>query len=144
MSDRDYYSPQQLKNTERLRTIGEQESQIANLQKSIAQMEKKLQELTQQHKRIFETLQNQIFAGKRQENGSFVLTFSEGTIAEDLGVTTKDVEGKTITEIFHPDMAPFVQQKFEEAFSGCCVWYEFEQNKRFYITQISPFWKAIR
>ncbi|MCR8998423.1 hypothetical protein, partial [Brevibacillus laterosporus] len=71
MSDRDYYSPQQLKNTERLRTIGEQESQIANLQKSIAQMEKKLQELTQQHKRIFETLQNQIFAGKRQEDGSF-------------------------------------------------------------------------
>ncbi|MGG0792949.1 EAL domain-containing protein [Brevibacillus laterosporus] len=138
MSDRDYYSPQQLRNNERLHTIGEQESQIANLQRSLAQMENKLQELTQQHKRIFETLQTQIFAGKRQEDGSVVLTFSEGKVAKDLGVTTKDVEGKTVTEIFRPDIAPFVQQKFEEAFSGCCVWFEFEQNERFYITQISP------
>ncbi|QOS97755.1 EAL domain-containing protein [Brevibacterium sp. JNUCC-42] len=138
MSDRDHYSPQQLRNNERLRTIREQEHQIANLQKSMAQMEKKLQETTQQHMRILETLHNQIFAVKRQENGSFVLTLSEGKIAENLGVTTKDVEGKTVTEIFRPDFVPVVQQKFEEAFSGSCVWYEFEQNERFYITQISP------
>src|SRR5687767_2207997 len=67
---------------------------------------------------IVRTLPDVVFRCVKDARGRIVWTLNEGRLAEEFHVTTKDVRGKTLHEMFPPEVADRQLPWFEAAFRG--------------------------
>lgn len=70
---------------------------------------------------IVRTLPDVVFRCVKDARGRIVWTLNEGRLAEEFHVTTKDVRGKTLYEMFPPEVADRQLPFFEAAFRGEAV-----------------------
>lgn len=82
-------------------------------------------------------LQNQLFKLNRNQQGEIIYTLFEGREARVLGLTTKEIYGKTVYEVL-PHSAAELILHYEKAFSGERVQYEIELFGKTYYTSLSP------
>ena len=82
---------------------------------------------------------NQVFRYRKNKNDRYVVTFSEGEIAESLGFITKQVKGKTLAEVMGEDEADKLKPYFFRAFEGENVEYDFQFGERWFYTKLLPF-----
>ena len=96
-------------------------------------------QLAAEFKRTIDGLQNQVFRYRLDESGNYRVTFSEGQLAKNLGLTTDLIKGKTlgffVGETGWLELKPY----FDEAFSGAKVSYEFQHDSKWYYTTLIPF-----
>lgn len=88
--------------------------------------------------RTVENVNNQIFKYSRNEEGQFTVTLSEGKIAQEFGLTTKQLQGKRIEEILLTCQVSDILPLFEKAFNGHFVEYESRIGDRTFLTTLSP------
>jgi signal transduction histidine kinase len=79
---------------------------------------------------IVRTLPDVVFRCVKDARGRIVWTLNEGRLAEEFHVTTKDVRGKTLHEMFPPDVAERQLPFFEAAFRGEAVEWTNEMGGR--------------
>jgi signal transduction histidine kinase len=79
---------------------------------------------------IVRTLPDVVFRCVKDERGRIVWTLNEGRLAEEIHVTTKDVRGKTLHEMFPPEVADRQLPFFEAAFRGEAVEWTNEMGGR--------------
>ncbi|MFP4047460.1 MAG: PAS domain S-box protein [Bacteroidales bacterium] len=82
---------------------------------------------------------NQVFRYRKNKNDRYVVTFSEGEIAESFGFTTNQVKGKTLAEVIGEDEADKLKPYFFRAFEGETVEYDFQSGDRWFYTKLLPF-----
>lgn len=85
-----------------------------------------------------ENVHNQIFKYRRNENGEFTVTLSEGKLAQEFGLTTKYLQGKKIGEILLSCKEESILALFEKAYNGHVVEYESSYGDRTFTTTLSP------
>ncbi|MGE5703394.1 MAG: EAL domain-containing protein [Clostridia bacterium] len=89
-------------------------------------------------RRTVKNLQNGVFKIVMDTDGRITYTLCEGKIAEELGLTTEHMMGKTSDEIFPGDVAERLENHFYQAMTGEVVNFELEfSGMVFYIT-LSP------
>jgi signal transduction histidine kinase len=79
---------------------------------------------------IVRTLPDVVFRCVKDARGRIVWTLNEGRLAEEFHVTTKDVRGKTLHEMFPPEVADRQLPHFEAAFRGEAVEWTNEMGGR--------------
>jgi len=67
---------------------------------------------------IVRMLPDVVFRCVKDEKGIIRWTLNEGRLAEEFHVTTKDIQGKSLSEMFPPDVAARQLPHFEAAFRG--------------------------
>jgi signal transduction histidine kinase len=67
---------------------------------------------------IVRTLPDVIFRCEKRADGAIVWTLNEGRLAEEFHLTTRDVYGKTLEQMFPPDAVERLRPHFERAFEG--------------------------
>lgn len=101
--------------------------------------EKALQEaLENDFRQMIKKLANLIFTVNIDEDNHFILTLSEGRIAEKLGITTNDLQNKRIKDFFPPTVSKFMEPHFQEAYSGEYVSFEGELWGIDFLIHLSP------
>ena len=98
-------------------------------------------EIAEEFKHTIQGLHNQIFRYRKNKQGEYVLIISEGKIAEELGITTDKIKGKTIPRIFNKDMYYKISPFFKKAFTGETVKYQTGFCGRCFETILAPFEK---
>lgn len=88
-------------------------------------------------RQTIKSLQNCIMKVRRNEQEQIVFILSEGKIAEQLGITTEQVEGKSLLEVFQ-DRYTDIEQYYEQAFAGVGSQFEAQYGNRFFLTSLSP------
>lgn len=88
-------------------------------------------------RRTIKSLQNCIYKVKRNELGEVVFTLSEGKIAEKLSITTEQVEGKTLREVWKADFEQ-VERYYEQAFAGTGSQFEMHYEGSYFFVSLSP------
>ena len=88
--------------------------------------------------RTVENVHNQIFKYSRNHEGQFMVTLSEGKIAQEFGLTTKHLQGKRIEEILLTCKVTDILPLFEKAYNGHVVEYESSIGARTFTTTLSP------
>ncbi|MEI7024399.1 EAL domain-containing protein [Paenibacillus sp. y28] len=89
-------------------------------------------------RRTVKNLQNCIFKIVTEQGGSITFTLCEGKIAEELGLTTDRVLGKTSRQMFPNEAAEQLEAHFCKAFDGEIVNLELELAGHFYFITLSP------
>jgi diguanylate cyclase (GGDEF)-like protein/PAS domain S-box-containing protein len=103
------------------------------------QREKTFQKSLQDHfQKTVQNLQNLVFIFKKSDDNSFVYTLFEGKLAQELGLTTNKVFGKTAREIFPRDVANVLEEYQQRAMSGEVVHYEIKMDNRYFNNTLSP------
>lgn len=90
---------------------------------------------------FIETLKNLqigIFKMKRDEFGQFYYTMAEGKLLEEIGASSKKLNHKTPNEIFSGELARLKETKYEQAFNGQRVNYEFEAYGKLIHVDVTP------
>ncbi len=82
-----------------------------------------------------------VFKMKRDETGRMYCSFFEGKIAQDLGIDTKWMIGKTFHDAFPRSQADFLVKTYERAFQGERLHYELEARGRMFFNSVSPTWE---
>lgn|GEM_PF-1448449 len=83
-------------------------------------------------------LPNQVFRYYRDDENDYVITFSEGGIAEEFGMTTDKVAGKSLEEVMGEEAASKYKEYYDRAFAGETVRFEVEQYGRWFFNIVSP------
>lgn len=83
------------------------------------------------------SLPNQVFRYRRNEEGEFVITFSEGGVAEGFGKTDR-ITGKTLREVFGEGAREKYGEYCDRAFNGETVRFETKQGSRWFLNVVSP------
>ncbi|KXA96643.1 hypothetical protein AKJ38_02900 [candidate division MSBL1 archaeon SCGC-AAA259I14] len=99
-------------------------------------------ELKQVSKDFEETLggfPGHVFRVRRDEEGNFFVTLSEGQIAEKFDITTEKVEGGGLSELFPEDVSPKVFEHYERAFSGEQTKFQVSIKGRWFETELRPY-----
>jgi len=111
-------------------------SKIDELQKAIFEAQEKAKNLTD----ITKSLETHIFRVRKDNNGRYIIVFSEGQIAEKYQMTTADVKGKTISKVFGESLYQDMKAGYEKAFSGETAHLRgFLFRKRYFSTILTPF-----
>jgi len=84
-------------------------------------------------------LQSQVFRYRINGKGEYVVTLSEGKIAEQYGITTENIKGKTVRQIFGDKMWDSISSYYQRAFAGEQVRYQMEFEGRWCEVTLSPF-----
>jgi PAS domain S-box-containing protein len=88
--------------------------------------------------RTVENVHNHIFKYSRNKDGQFVVTLSEGKIAQEFGLTTKNLRGKGFEEVLLTCDAANLLHHFEKAYKGHVMDYESTIGARTFTTTLSP------
>lgn len=83
-------------------------------------------------------LPNQVFRYRLDEENNYVITFSEGRIAEEFGMTTDEVEGKTLEEVMGKEAASKYAKYYDRVFAGETVRFEAKHGGRWFFNVVSP------
>ncbi|MCM0648335.1 hypothetical protein NBE98_08100 [Clostridium swellfunianum] len=80
---------------------------------------------------ILDALENMVFKIRKDEFGKKRIMLSEGKLAKKLGITTKEIYGKTVIDIYPIETARYMDVHQEMAFGGQNVEFELmlESNK---------------
>ncbi|MGE7269904.1 ATP-binding protein [Brevibacillus panacihumi] len=89
-------------------------------------------------RQTLQNLQNVVFTYTKREDGTLIYNLYEGRIAEELGLTTDRIYGKTLHEVFTAEKADYLTHFYNEAFKGTTVTYEFEYAGRIFYNVLSP------
>ncbi|SFK21240.1 diguanylate cyclase (GGDEF) domain-containing protein [Halobacillus dabanensis] len=81
---------------------------------------------------------NLVFKVIKAEDGSFRYSMFEGRLAQGIGLTTKNVKGRTPEEVFGSDGSLFYKDKYSLGFSGEVVSYKHYYQGRTFYTTLSP------
>jgi PAS domain S-box-containing protein len=82
---------------------------------------------------------NQLFRYRKRSDHQYIVTFSEGEIAENFNFTTRQVKGKTLDEVMGKEHAGLLKTYFSRAFKGETVEYDFQIGERWFYTKLLPF-----
>ncbi len=82
---------------------------------------------------------NQLFRYRERGDHQYLVTFSEGEIAEDFNFTTQQAKGKTLDEVMGEEHADKLKTYFSRAFKGETVEYDFQLGERWFYTKLLPF-----
>jgi len=95
------------------------------------------QAMSNDFRRTIKSLHNCIFKVKLNEDGEIVFTLSEGKLAEQLDMSTENVEGKLLREVWKViyDEVGFY---YEQAFQGNGGQFEIQHEGRFFLVSLSP------
>lgn len=100
------------------------------------------------HRKLFEdmrqtmrSLPNAVFRLERNETGKLVYTLSEGKIAEELGLTTDRVLGKSEADIFDAESSARTSTHIQKAMGGEYTQLEIELDGRSYHKIMAPYYK---
>jgi diguanylate cyclase (GGDEF)-like protein/PAS domain S-box-containing protein len=85
-----------------------------------------------------QNLQNLVFKFRKANNGSFIYTLFEGKLAQELGITTDKVFGKTAREIYSSEIAGYLKSYHQRAMSGEVVQYELKLANKYLYNTLSP------
>lgn len=88
-------------------------------------------------RRTVENLHNHIFKYKRDEDGQFVFTLSEGKLAREFGLTTDRISGKRLQEVLQL-CSEDIMTMYEKAYEGHVLEYESAMGERIFTTTLSP------
>lgn len=88
-------------------------------------------------RRTIKNLQNCIFKLKRNDQGHIIFTLNEGKIAEQLRITTDQVENMEIRQVWREQFTQ-VEKYFERAFNGCSDQFEMRIEDLYYYVSLSP------
>ena len=88
--------------------------------------------------KTIKSLPNQVFRYRRNEEDEYVITFSEGGIAEKFDMTTEKVKGETLEEVFGKEAVTKYGEYYDRAFEGETVRFEAKQAGRWFFNVISP------
>ena len=83
-------------------------------------------------------LENWIFKYIQNANGQFVLTLSEGKVAERLGIVTKSIYNKEVKNVFPEYIVPIINHNFLEAYKGKPVNFEVQVLNVDFLVYLSP------
>ncbi|MGO0060816.1 ATP-binding protein [Brevibacillus fluminis] len=89
-------------------------------------------------RQTLQNLQNVVFTYTKREDGVFIYTLYEGKIAEELGLTTDTIFGKTLHQVFTAKKADYLTRFYKEAYKGIPVTYEFEYAGKMFHNVLSP------
>lgn len=89
-------------------------------------------------RQTLQNLQNVVFTYTKREDGVFIYTLYEGKIAEELGLTTDTIFGKTLHQVFTKEKADYLTRFYKEAYTGITVTYEFEYAGKMFHNVLSP------
>lgn len=94
--------------------------------------------IAEEFRRVTRMLPHVIFMARKHGNGDISLVFNEGAIAEDLGLTTDVVAGRSLQEVFPPDLLEVAVPAYERAFSGEQVKFRSYLGERVYNNVARP------
>ncbi|TLS37048.1 PAS domain S-box protein [Pseudalkalibacillus caeni] len=87
---------------------------------------------------LLENAYNIIFKVKKLEDGSFLYTSAHGKHASEVGLRTIELVGRTVDEVFPPNIAEIFKERYATAFTGKVVQYETALYDRIFLTTLSP------
>jgi PAS domain S-box-containing protein len=67
---------------------------------------------------IVAMLPDVVFKCEKRADGKIYWLLNEGKLAEEFGLTTEKVNGKSLEELFPPDVTPHLLEHFERCFAG--------------------------
>jgi PAS domain S-box-containing protein len=88
-----------------------------------------------------QALDNLVFRLTLGKDGRLTYELSEGKIAQNMGLTTDVVYGKTLADLFPPDILELVQPHMDQALAGEPVSFEIEVGERVMIESLSPYFE---
>ncbi|WP_169306712.1 ATP-binding protein [Cohnella pontilimi] len=91
-----------------------------------------------------QALDNLVFKLTLGKDGRLTFELSEGKIARSMGMTTDEVYGKTLSDLFPADVMEIVQPHVEKALSGEPTSFELETGDRVIIKSLSPYYEQGR
>ncbi|MGE5701428.1 MAG: ATP-binding protein [Clostridia bacterium] len=89
-------------------------------------------------RQTLQNLQNVVFTYSKREDGTLIYNLYEGKIAEELGLTTDTIYGKTLHQVFTAEQADYLTRYYQEAYKGTTVTYEFEYAGKMFHNVLSP------
>ena len=91
-------------------------------------------------KKTISKLPSHIFRLKKDDEGDIKSVLSEGNVAKDFDITTEDIKGKKVENIFsNKETYKQLKPYWEKAFSGENVDFEIEMKDTWFKTVITPF-----
>ncbi|MFC3882272.1 EAL domain-containing protein [Bacillus songklensis] len=97
-----------------------------------------IQKLKDDFNHTVKNLQNGVFKVRKDENGNFIYTMSEGKLLNQLGINTEILFNKAPNDVFSPEIAAIKHTQYEKAFNGNRVNYEIELSGRLLFIDLSP------
>lgn len=82
--------------------------------------------------RIIKMLPDVIFICEKRADGKIYWTLNEGKLAEEFGLTTKEIEGKSLEELFPGGASEYIRTEFENAFKGIAKEFVNEMGGRYF------------
>lgn len=87
---------------------------------------------------ILNTMHNFVFKVEKDSEGHYFYQFGEGKLLNQLGFTRGYIFNKRLDELFDTDLSRYFQKKYDRAFKGETITYDFSfQNFRLFTT-LSP------
>ena len=81
---------------------------------------------------IIRALPDVVFRCERRGDGKIYWTLNEGKLAEEFHLTTKEIAGRPLQELFPPETAARLQESFDRAFEGKSEEFVNELGGRFF------------
>lgn len=101
--------------------------------------EKERYKIAEEFKRTLQGLPNQVFKYKKDNNGDYYVSFSEGRIADEMNITTDKIVGKCLKEVVGLENSRKLVSYYNEAFGGAKASYDFFIFNRWFSTTLMPF-----
>lgn len=79
-----------------------------------------------------------VFYVSKDESGQFVYLLGEGRLSHEFGLTTTQIYNKTPREVYVDKIADILEEKYEKAYSGEIVTYDYSYNGHHVFTTLSP------
>ena len=102
------------------------------------QAEEDKSRVSEAYKFTLQHMDNNVFRLRRREDGAIVYMLNEGSIPQDLGLSTEVVYGKILKEVSGEDLAKSASPYFDRVFRGEIVSYEADINGVVFSTILSP------
>jgi PAS domain S-box-containing protein len=100
--------------------------------------------IAEELKKTIQILPNIVFKVKKDDDGNVFLTFNEGALAEEFGITTDNVRGKPINELFPSEIMSTFLPSMELVFAGETIEFTFDSNGRVFNTFAKPIFDDLR
>ncbi|MFE8697422.1 EAL domain-containing protein [Cytobacillus sp. FJAT-53684] len=103
--------------------------------------EKLVEALQNDFSHVVNSLNNLIFKVAKDKLGKFIYILNEGKLAYQLGLDNEKMHGKQPEEVFSSEIASMLVQKYELAFLGKPVTYNYAYRNRQLLTYLSPIYR---
>lgn len=87
---------------------------------------------------IVNAMSNLIFKVSKSDNGYFMYSYGEGILGKQLNLTTRTIYGKRPEEIHDPEIQQFLIEKYEIAYKGQTLVYDYSYQQYRLLTTLSP------